>query len=607
MTFNHLYFIFRPQTSPAPFNQNQRNYQTYEVPPGGYNQGYNQSGNQGHQNQSGYYQNQGYNQSYGGYSQTYDNTGGYNQGHNQGEKDNSVKLENEDSVRLKNQAPVSKNSKIEPLIDEKYALENKESVVKKESLVGVMNDSMEMSSVAVVDTSDKPTKETKINTVKRRSRSYRKRVSKLKAKGIAHDIAKQLAEMKPGKMLEFVKHNVSDLNKVKSFIEDLNTTKPTKYAHIKKKIKAKQAIAQATTVIFPATLNCTATNAPVNRKAVKSSNTFIDISKHQKQTNEQQAIIMNIKDKINSLNKRQMKIIQYCVLKNMIVMEKSKQPKIVSWSFKHDYIKVKCANIESKLWLEQYVSQLKPWPAATLSVDVKNPNIYMNNRSIRKIFKAPKCNTAKPSAISIRDDKEVLKIDTNLLNVNKFEIKEEDFQMTISESLSDIKHSITMSNLVCNTNVFITKSSNTAVKTMENSVAWETNVEDLTLTDNYSESEANKNKNHILNYNVPTNTEKRTGYTNKMADVDVKMCNYPIFTEEITNDNIVYYPKNVEFNFNTEQPQSILNVGSKWKRKQKNKRQRLTEKRRRLQETQTSLPVVTNDVIVISDDDTPVS
>lgn len=597
MTFNHLYFIFRPQTSPAPFNQNQRNYQTYEVPPGGYNQGYNQSGNQGHQNQSGYYQNQGYNQSYGGYSQTYDNSGGYNQGHNQGEKDISFKLENEDSVRLKNQAPVSKNSKIEPLIDEKYALENKESVVKKESLVGVMNDSMEMSSVDV-DTSDKPNKETKINTVKRRSRSYRKRVGKLKAKGIAGDIAKQLAKMKPEQMLEFVKHNVGDLNKVKSFIEDLNTTIPTKYVH-RKKIKAKQAKAQATTVISPATINCSTTNAPI-----KSSNTFIDISKHQKQTNEQQAIIMYIKDKTNSLNKRQMKIIQYCLLKNMIVMEKSKQPKIVSWSFKNDYIKVKCANIESKLWLEQYVSQLKPWPTATLSVDV-NPNIYINNRSIRKIFKAPKCNTAKPSAISIRDDKEVLKIDTNPLNVNKLEIKEEDFQMTISESLGDIKHSITMNNLVCNTNVFITKSSNTGENAVENSVAWETNVEDLTLTDDYSES--HKNKNHVLNYNVPINTEKRTGYTNKMADFDVKMCNYPIFTEEITEDNIVNYPKSAENNFNTEQPQSMLNIGSKWKRKQKSKRQRLREKRRRLQETQTSLPVGTNDVIVISDDDTPVS
>lgn len=77
------------------FNQNQRNYQTYEVPPGGYNQGYN---NHGNQNQGGYYQNQGYNQSYGGYNQTYDNTGGYNQGNNQGEKDTSVKLEIQECV-----------------------------------------------------------------------------------------------------------------------------------------------------------------------------------------------------------------------------------------------------------------------------------------------------------------------------------------------------------------------------------------------------------------------------------------------------------------------------------------------------------------------------
>ncbi|XP_038217222.1 protein FAM98A [Zerene cesonia] len=61
----------RPQSSPA-FNQN-RNYQTYEVPPGGYNQNQNQGyGNQGY----------GYNQN--NYNQGYDSMGGYNQGYQGG-------------------------------------------------------------------------------------------------------------------------------------------------------------------------------------------------------------------------------------------------------------------------------------------------------------------------------------------------------------------------------------------------------------------------------------------------------------------------------------------------------------------------------------------
>ncbi|KAJ2943101.1 hypothetical protein O0L34_g18791 [Tuta absoluta] len=62
----------RQQTSPSPWSngnqqQNQRNYQTYEVPAGGYNQGYSQN--------QGYNQNQG--QSYGGY-QGASNQGSYN-------------------------------------------------------------------------------------------------------------------------------------------------------------------------------------------------------------------------------------------------------------------------------------------------------------------------------------------------------------------------------------------------------------------------------------------------------------------------------------------------------------------------------------------------
>ncbi|GBP62686.1 Protein FAM98A [Eumeta japonica] len=70
----------RPQMSPAGYS-NQRNYQTYEVPPGGYTQG------------SNYNQGSSYNQGPGGYSQGYDSMGsfttpgyqtqGYSQGYNQ--------------------------------------------------------------------------------------------------------------------------------------------------------------------------------------------------------------------------------------------------------------------------------------------------------------------------------------------------------------------------------------------------------------------------------------------------------------------------------------------------------------------------------------------
>ncbi|CAH2098757.1 unnamed protein product [Euphydryas editha] len=73
----------RPQSSQG-MNQN-RNYQTYEVPPGGYNQGYqsNQDYNQGYQN---------YNQGYktyetGGYNQGYSNQGGgYNKGYHSNQR-----------------------------------------------------------------------------------------------------------------------------------------------------------------------------------------------------------------------------------------------------------------------------------------------------------------------------------------------------------------------------------------------------------------------------------------------------------------------------------------------------------------------------------------
>lgn len=79
----------------------------------------------------------------------------------------------------------------------------------------------------------------------------------------------------------------------------------------------------------------------------------------------------------------------------------------------------------------------------------------------------------------------------------------------------------------------------------------------------------NKNKNHFYKYSIPvstnsyiTYTEERTSYRNKMAENDVKICNYPISTKETTKDNIVSYPKYVEMNFNTEQPQSTLNIAS---------------------------------------------
>ncbi|XP_026743364.1 protein FAM98A [Trichoplusia ni] len=75
----------RSQASPG-YNQN-RNYQTYEVPPGGYN---NQGGYQGSNHNQGYNQqynqNQNYNQGYsGGYNQQgYDSMGSFNQGYGQG-------------------------------------------------------------------------------------------------------------------------------------------------------------------------------------------------------------------------------------------------------------------------------------------------------------------------------------------------------------------------------------------------------------------------------------------------------------------------------------------------------------------------------------------
>ncbi|CAH0718520.1 unnamed protein product, partial [Brenthis ino] len=78
----------RPQSSQS--NNSSRNYQTYEVPPGGYNQyqnqGYNQNqsyDNRGYNQNQGYNSNQGYNQNY---NQGYDSAGGYNQGYssNQG-------------------------------------------------------------------------------------------------------------------------------------------------------------------------------------------------------------------------------------------------------------------------------------------------------------------------------------------------------------------------------------------------------------------------------------------------------------------------------------------------------------------------------------------
>lgn len=82
-------------------NQN-RNYQTYEVPPGGYNQGYqsNQDYKQGYQSNQDYNQGyQNYNQGYKTNKQGYETSGGYNQGYsNQGELLHSIGLTNHNHV-----------------------------------------------------------------------------------------------------------------------------------------------------------------------------------------------------------------------------------------------------------------------------------------------------------------------------------------------------------------------------------------------------------------------------------------------------------------------------------------------------------------------------
>ncbi|XP_045457397.1 protein FAM98A [Melitaea cinxia] len=97
----------RPQSSQG-MNQN-RNYQTYEVPPGGYNQGYqsNQDYKQGYQSNQDYNQGyQNYNQGYKTNKQGYETSGGYNQGYsnqgggyNKGYHNNQPRYQNEHDDR----------------------------------------------------------------------------------------------------------------------------------------------------------------------------------------------------------------------------------------------------------------------------------------------------------------------------------------------------------------------------------------------------------------------------------------------------------------------------------------------------------------------------
>lgn len=552
--------------------------------------------------------------------------GGYNQGHNQGEKDTSVKLENQDyvvkqrtvvdekdaSVRVKNQEPVVEK---ETFVDEKDAsvkLENQKCVEIKEPHVDVRKHSIHIATLDV-GTNFKPNEETKLNTdKKRRPRSYRKRVHKLKAKGIAHHIAKQLAEMKPKQMLRFVKHNVRDLIKVKSYLEDINTTTRTQHECIKmKKIKAKH----------------------LKKMEANSSLTLPTVKKNRKQL----PVVITIKDKINSLDRRQMNIIRYCLMKDIVLTEKSERPKIKSWSFENDHIEAKCVNTESRLWLERHVSQLKPWPDAKLSTDVKIPNIIINNV---EILKASKMGTATSDVESISDDNEVSKMVFNpltivneskdfklyltkkevskdiitsnmvdnpntmsMLDVKEFDIKKEDSQRPTSESLTPKvrnihKHAITVENLVSNsktnfTNFTITKSPHKGENKVSNDIVWETHsnseinpinirktiaaINTANFTNNITvvheklsgsqkrkrkraieamEHEAmNKKRHNIYNCNVPVFTnsyttymEERTNYRNKMAENNVNIFNRPIYNEETTKDNVANYPKSVEIN-----------------------------------------------------------
>lgn len=641
--------FFRAQTSPAAFNQNQRNYQTYEVPPGGYNQGYNNQGhqNQGHQNQGGYSQNQGgHNQSYGGYNQTYNNTGGYNQGQNQGEKNKNVNLKNQESL-----------VKIETLVDEKDASvksENHKSVVNQESIVDVKQDIIEISSVDV-DTKVEPSEGSKRKTVrKRRPRSCRKRVRKLMAKGLADDIAKQLAEMNPEEMLKFVKHNVSDLNKVKSYLKDVNRRKWKEHEIMKKKIRAKNLQKKKTE-----------TQAMNSRLSWEALNT--NVSKPQQQASKEREIIINIRDKINSLDKRQMNIIRCCLIKDAVLMEKSKRPKIIRWSFRHNYIEVKCADIESKLWLVRHVRKLKPWPNAILSVDVN-----INNGRIGKFSKASK-NTFKPSDKLISDDKEVLKSEFNSLtnvheykdlklslsinaasndkntsntvgdsnnmsfDVKKFDIKTEDSLRT-SESLtfSHSKHTITGNNLISNskTNISSTKSSYGDENTVNKGVMVETNVEDLTLTDNCTKSvinpisllksfsatnRANSTNNITVVHEKLTSSQKRKRRRAReameqetMSKKRYSLCNsnVPVYTNK-TNTTNVTTGRNSDTGNKLHNLNQSCNIGEVHKRGNYITRNEYNNQVNNHKDKYDVLVINedknTEDVIVISDDDTPVS
>lgn len=422
--------------------------------------------------------------------------------------------------------------------DVNFKLDNCEPVVKEESIVDVKQDFIEIPSVEV-GTNVKPSEETKLKkrVRHRRPRSSRKRIRKLQNKGIDDNIAKKLADMTPDKMLEFVKHDVGDLNKVKSFLKDVNRRKLRLQEKIKKKIIAKQnRKAKAKTmkpVFFPGFRNCIAMNSHLS-----------DIRKPQ---GRQREFIINIKDEINSLDNRQMNIIRCCLIKDIVLMEKSKRPKIIDWSFNNDYIEVKCANIQSMLWLMRHVNQLKPWPNAILSAYVNNPNININKGRIGRFSKASKVDTAILSPQSISDDKEVLKSEfipltnvhesediklsqyikeasnventsntvdnpnnTCMLDVIKFEVKNENSASITTDSLTfgDITYGDMsfVNKFVTNskTNITATKNPHRDENTVKSAIVWETNIEDLTLIDNYTKSVINPIS--VLKTSTATNT-----------------------------------------------------------------------------------------------------
>lgn len=549
--------------------------------------------------------------------------GQYNQGQNQGEKDTSVILENKESV-------VKKDFFVND--EDVVKLENQKCDAKMESLEDIKKDIIEISSeddCIIVE----PSKETKLKTYRVRGRgprSYRKRVRRLKYKGIAADIAQKLADMTPKQMVEFVKHDISDLTRVKSFLEDVQ----------RKRLKKRPRI------------------LPQIWEDLRSRNNFFTFrginNTPQNQTNNQ-PVTLKIYNEVIPLDKRQMNIIRCCLVKGIVLTEKSMRPKIISWSFEYNHIEVRCANMKSKLWVERHVRQLKPWPNAKLSTEVERSTVKIWHRGI--ISKAPKGVAAKTSASSINDEKipkseyndfvqdckdiqlslSTEKVDKaestsntvgnvnnmSMLNVTEFGNIKSEGATSESLTIDDVKHTITGNSLASNTktNITITNSSDRDKKTVNNDILWETNVKDSTIVE-FPRSETLTPKsvlNPLAITNITVTHEKLSGAqkqkrkraieamqnkaTNKKTDGDrkevaenvvhIKNCNNPVYTEAITKVNIEN-TKSVEINnFNTEKIQSLLNIQMNSnkcdtlrpaisKRKRKNKRQRLRLKQRSL-------------------------